>query len=586
MWPSLGFVCHAEQPARRAGEILNYWWYDGGQPDLFRSRKEVQPPTSLRAVIDTNILYDLRGEPERDIEESSVLQEDWLRQDIELCITPEVFNDIALTQDSHLRAARRNAAIQYPKLTALPDAVDGVLQRLRSLIEVRSIEEADLRHLAHAAAANELIFVTRDRALLAASEKLFEESGISVVRPCDVVSFLDDFAADGEYGPARLGQSRFVVERIRDSADANKSGIESFVSKKERPANLRRRLYEFISRPHDREVFRIGSGDRDTLVLGAVNLEVANVLTVELLRFGPFGSNKGTVARAVLDHIVRRAVADGRTAIVFADTIEDSVLEGALLDRHFLALDGRWVRLSVTGVLSTSEAQTALSRLGSEASDAEAAVKRFQEALLHAEATQDAVAYARLERALWPVKIHDAPIPNFIVPIRPTWASQICDIRMASENLFGVAPELALNVECAYYRSCKPIRIGSPARVLWYVSSGQEGHLTKRIRSCSQVTDAMEGLPKEVFRKYRRLGVYNWGDVFELARNRLEARIAAFSFSETEMFTHPIRWRDLQDTLTKQSGKKSPLVSPLRITKECFWSLYEMGTVGRNRAKR
>jgi hypothetical protein len=74
------------------------------------------------------------------------------------------------------------------------------------------------------------------------------------------------------------------------------------------------------------------------------------------------------------------------------------------------------------------------------------------------------------EKALWPIKIKEASIPSFIVPIWPGWAMHLFDSGIGFQDLFGGNPNLIFRVENAYYRSCTPRVISAPGRILWYVS--------------------------------------------------------------------------------------------------------------------
>ena len=75
-----------------------------------------------------------------------------------------------------------------------------------------------------------------------------------------------------------------------------------------------------------------------------------------------------------------------------------------------------------------------------------------------------------LEKLLWPLKIKDAEIPCYIVPIKPYYARELFDTKAAKAELFGVQPSLIWSKENVYYKNVHPNVEKFPARILWYAS--------------------------------------------------------------------------------------------------------------------
>ena len=97
------------------------------------------------------------------------------------------------------------------------------------------------------------------------------------------------------------------------------------------------------------------------------------------------------------------------------------------------------------------------------------------------------------------------------------------------------------------------------------------------LRACSYVDEVQVDKPKELFRRYRRLGVYEWKNIFDLANQNVSQEIMAIKFSHTESFSRPIPWETLQQIL-KVEGCPSRLQSPHRIPSDVFIKLYRKGT--------
>jgi len=194
--------------------------------------------------------------------------------------------------------------------------------------------------------------------------------------------------------------------------------------------------------------------------------------------------------------------------------------------------------------------------------------------LIEACLAKSARSHIEIERFLWPAKIVAGALQSFIVPIRPDWAMHLFDYNMASKTLFGADPRLALNV---YYRASRPYILSAPSRILWYVSQDRKYTESMHIRACSYATEVVAAPPKEMFHRFKRLGIYGWDDIKRIVKGNLEKPVMGFTFSHSELFTRPISWKMLQETLHVKDGKQSQIQSPVRISEECFMELYRIG---------
>lgn len=113
----------------------------------------------------------------------------------------------------------------------------------------------------------------------------------------------------------------------------------------------------------------------------------------------------------------------------------------------------------------------------------------------------------------------------------------------------------------------------SPGRILWYVSSNDGYEGTGNIRACSYVDEVTIGKPKDLYKKFRRLGVYQWKNVFDTAKNDLEHEIMAVTFSDTHLLEQSLEWKIFQAILTRHSIKTN-LQSPVAIGSDVFNDIY------------
>jgi hypothetical protein len=84
--------------------------------------------------------------------------------------------------------------------------------------------------------------------------------------------------------------------------------------------------------------------------------------------------------------------------------------------------------------------------------------------------------------------------------------------------------------------------------------------------------EVVVGKPKEVFKRFSRLGVYQWRDVLAAAGGDINEQLLAFRFAMTERFAHPVSLDDLE-----RLGVSPPIMSPRRITPEQFAEIYRLG---------
>ena len=189
---------------------------------------------------------------------------------------------------------------------------------------------------------------------------------------------------------------------------------------------------------------------------------------------------------------------------------------------------------------------------------------------------QNPLAAWEAEHLLWPAKILGCGIPNYVVPIRPGWAADLFDSGLADGRLWGADADLALNPESVYYRSALNSPFQSVGRVLWYISQAKGEPGSMRIRACSRLNGVFVGRAKDLFREFRRLGVYNWNDVLSTAKGDPEGRIMALKFQGTERFPHTLKWDDFQEIL-RRNGIRSNLQSPIKISETAHAEIYRRG---------
>ena len=580
MWKDLGFVARGEKAGRgRDRTPLTVWWLDHGQPDLFTQVDDAGIETTVAATLDANVFYDLQ-DPETDATvESKALEAPWLTEHLALLVTPELLNEINSHPAPKERERRRVFAYQFKTVNASQHKMEVERARLRRFFEepLSSQDEGDLRHLAWTVAGELQFFITRDGTLLEMEEAMYQECGVHIIRPCDIITHLDSMLGEVEYRPTGLAGTAITWRLAKAKEGEVLAALFLNSAEGERKASLERTLREVLARPRDHEVRVIETDEAEVVALLVCDRSRPEVLHVPLIRVRRDWL-AGTMARHVVFKGVEMSSAEGRTFTRITDKYAGPEIRGSLVENGFSWSKDRWEKTSLCAVETGAGLAARLRSLSKRWGARTEQLLNMAEVLDGALANNDREKLLDIERHLWPAKIADADIPAFIVPIEPKWAERLFDEQLAKQTLFPTEAELIMSYENAYYRAkAWSGGITAPARILWYVSEEGTRDGAKHLRACSRLDEVVIGTPKELFKRFRRLGVYEFKDLVRTAHGDCEGEIMAFRFSATELFSLPIPWDEVKRMRGEEENKSSPIMSPTRITNELFLRLYSKG---------
>ncbi len=577
LWPTAGFVAMDEKLGRsRSGELLTFWWFDHQHPSLFKFADQQLVRSKISAAIDSNVFFDLNDDTRHGSKESKSLMADWLQGEIVLCLTDEILNEINRNPNQLERKSERRFAQEFPTLSSASADVENNLQVLRLLFpgKTRRGDESDIRHLAYAIAGRAQFFVTRDSALLKITDEIRNAFTLSIVRPSELIVQIDELVREAEYQPARVAGSLIQIGRIqsRPSPDL----VETFAQKENR-ADFQQRVNTLLSEPQRFEANVVRDAEERPLAFVVYDRKANNRLEIPIFRIA--NSNlAATLASHLILQTVLFAAKEKRTTTKINDPYLSESVEQALDTGPFVRIGHTWIKFNVSIAETAAELAKRLESITTDDAEERTYLQEVIRAIRQALLAKEARPLLDVERTLWPAKIIDLEIPTFIIPIRPEWAMHLFDEGMAKQTLFGAKPEIALNRENVYYRAAKPRVLSAPGRILWYVSSDKKYQGAMHLRACSRIDEIKVGNPKDLFKQFRRLGIYEWKDVLEVAKGTIENQIMAVRFSETELFDTPIPWDDLQQILARVEGHKSQIQSPVQISNKCFVQIYGQGS--------
>jgi ribosomal protein S18 acetylase RimI-like enzyme/predicted nucleic acid-binding protein len=568
LWPELGFVYLFEKPGRgKDGEKLFIWWLDYNNRLLFSPVEEF-PTTKIRVAMDANIFLDLQAGEERvDAKESHALLADWLQEEIELCITEELKIEINRNPNEQQRTANLAYANNFILLTSNQNEFDDASEKLQRFLPENKTENdrSDRRQLARTIASDVQYFVTRDDKLLRNKEELYETFGLTIIRPSELITRMDELQRESEYQPQRLAGTGLKTRRVQFK---EQDGIEQQFQchdQQESTTDIRRQLRHFLSEPTRYESLITLDENQTPLAIFVYDMYSPDILDIPLFRVRK-GSLGATLARFFIFQFLMTASKGQKKWIYVTDSFLDDVIKDALREDAFVYTDDRWTKL----ILSIADT----------AKDLAHKLRQIPEPFCSLAATledentvTDTLKILDIERMLWPAKIVDADIPTYMVTIELKWAYRLFDETFAKETLFGAEKELMLNRQNIYYRSAKSsVERG---RILWYVTKDERHQWSGGIRACSHIDEVVVGKPEELFRKFRRMGVYTWEDVLQTAKEE-DNTIMAIRFSNTESFVQPIPLTQLREIYTEE-GTTFQAQGIKRISKDLFARLYRIG---------
>lgn len=578
VWPRLGFTARFDEEGRsKEGSTLTFWWIDHHKDDLFSQVGPNRPEEKLEIAIDANVFYDLEFEADPHSHESLALIADWIRPHVNLHLTEEIHNEIDRLNSEEEREKKRRAARNYEFVKSPVDefkkaeeslySFEPLLTNLSDPLDQQ--DESDIRHLARVIGAGFLFFVTRDETLLEVADDLYKQYGVTILRPADLITRLDQLYGEAHSQPRRLAGTRIEVQSTTQYRED--MWFEHFYhhGTTERKSDFARKLRKYTSNPK-RYHCRLILGAEHPLAFIVRDRNAENELRIPFLRLADVRAAT-TVGIHLIFQSIRLATRESRRYVLVADSHLNEELISTLRTDGFVETDRGWLKTALPIATSASEFTGVLSRIG-QANEAPTGYYEEMIELIESSSTNEAQPFSVIEKQFWPAKITDAQIPTYIVPIRPEWARHLVDERLSQDDLFGAKRHLALSREGVYYRSSRESEeITAPGRILWYVSKRP-----KSIRACSRLEEVVVAPPKDLYRRYRRLGVYEWEHVYETADNDVSNEIMALKFSDTEHFDNPIKWDEMQSVLEGE-GINTRLMTPERIPPNVFDQFYATG---------
>ena len=554
MWPKLGFASIGEKPGRSEhGSVLTHWHLSlnsDQQPEL-EFLDAGSSDEAIEVIIDAQIFFDYYEPHSRKTEPSKALHADFWIDSFDLCITDELLNEIDRNDDPEQRRLSRARTGNYRLKRHSMSLLEDYITSLKKVLPAKTqSQESDIRHLAKAAASNVNVFVTRDQGLLKRAPAIAEITNLHVLSPTELIIGMHQLSDAQSYSPDRVSGLRLAWHRFRKE-DFQDFPHDSFLKEGEGKGNFREVLDDFLSNPKRYTCELLKDGEDVVIIRTTLNNSRGRA-NVPLARVAN-SSNRSLFGRFLIADTLARAVHNNQDVVeIKASGISPSLLPD-LLDMGFTSSADGFVKFCFSRCLGRQET-----------------LERITELSPESKAAYEDMFDSELERRCSPLSL-DAEQSYFLIPIRPGYSLHLFDRQQSANDLFGADITVLLRWRNVYYRANTLHRmLTGPARLLWYVS-GQ-----KQVIATSRLDDVVIGKPKELWRRFRKFGVLEWDNLYEMCQGDVSKELMALQFSQTFLFRDRISLSKLR-AIYKEDGANVFLQGPTRVPAKTFKTIFELG---------
>ena len=554
LWPKLGFVALDEMPGRSIEKhLLTRWCLNLAPEDqlnLFRAKTSDE---TLDVVIDAQVFYHLVESVEDHTIPSQALLSDFMVDSLKLWITDELYNEIHRHNDPLKRRKSRARARDLPHVEPAVGAVSYFDGLLRGILPSRNpAEESDIRHLSKTAASDVDVFVTEDQGLLEKADEIRHLTNLQVFSPTRLIIQHHRLAGQSHNIPQPISGLRIQWRPITTD-DLDSFPYEVLLDPGERKGPFRARLNSWLSRPTQFRCELLMSRN-DVLALRIQSREPNRNFTVHLLKVGR-KNDQQRIARLLITDSVSYAVEKNLDTVIYDRSAVSPDLIPYLQETGFTEVGEVYVRFCFSRILSRSDTLSAISKL-------------YPDALPEYSPMSD----LELESRCSPLNLASTGQKTYLVPIRPGYALNLFDREESGYNIFGGDIHLLLRYDNVYYRKKTHHHMfKSPGRILWYVSREK-----KQIVAVSHLDTVEIDSPKALFNRYKRFGILEWRDIYNMCNGDVSSELMVLKFSNTFPFRKSISLKSLRE-LYEAANVSLVLQSPSNIPSHIFRSIYNLG---------
>ena len=553
MWPKLGFVPIDESPGRsKEGHPLTLWRLQLARHDQLELFRANMSDDVLDVVIDAQIFFDF-DRPDGDVTQpSKALISDLFIDSVNLWFTDELLSEINRNRNASEREEARTRARQFFEVKHHPPLVESFVAKLKQILPSQKANQlSDIMHLAKTAASEIDIFVTRDRPLLTKAAQIEEAVNAHVLSPTGLIARLRELSETQPYAPDHVSGLNLSWHRLT-SEDLVAFPFDRFLQHGERPRDLEAKVHSLLSDTPRTEVEVLRSSN-EPIALRGLAYGSPSSLTITFCRVTNSVQSSSIRHFPVAD-VINKAVTKNLDMLKVEDSAVPLDLLATLPEMAFTRYGGGFVRFCLTRYLERDAALSKIAGLLPDCADKYADMSELE-----------------LERSCSPL-ISDAAQNYFLISIRPSYARNLVDRRLSSSDMFGGDPDVLLRWSNVYYRAATQHKmLTAPGRILWYVSGD-----SKEIAAVSHLDEVVLDRPKELFRRFRRYGTFEWKHLYETCGGDISKKVMALLFSHTFPLRRRVPLDDIWEVFD-EDGVARTLQSPRKIQPGTFRKLFRLG---------
>ena len=572
LWERYGFIKKNEVRSRSIEEkYLIKWWYDFNNLDLFQLCEKYSD--KIKVLLDANILIKLRDENLKEYKEVESLVADWLIDEVDYYYAQEMFNEICRDSDKN-RANRTRIFLQnFHEAKFDKSDCSEIEKELQIYLKGTSTNDiSDRKQLAECISAGIEYLITGDKNIHTVKDIIENNYNVLILTPTEFLLEIDQLRNSSEYYPIRLAGAIHTTKKV-DKTELNQLA-DKFLRKTEGElkTELQEKIEKLVKESKDSELKVVLNPKNETIAVWGSKTH-DNELFVPLLRVVD-NNLSVTLFTQLMTDIVEYSIQHNLSKIVISERYISGSWLNIIQAKGFTKIKDNWVKIVLNDFISSNQL---LEKYPFVEEHLETDILKVISSHDNPELRQSLL--YEIERRFFPLKITDVEMPCYIIPIKPYWASQLFDKLAASQMIFGANPEKIWNHENVYYRNIKPVTEKYPARILWYVSSQDSYSRQKSIVATSYLNDMTIDKVKSQFRKYKKFGIYEWKDIYELAKYNIENEVKAIVFSNTEVFQKVIPFDKVTEILLSNGYKRNTFTSPLEVNKDVFKSVYKLANI-------
>jgi len=273
-WEKVNF-CPIKEILGRSqhGYLLTVWWFEYPQNNLFSQSNQLENSAKILVAIDTNIFIDLKEKREK---ESLSLTNDWIDDEIELCVTREIYNEIKRNNNKNIRDECRQFVHNFTLLEFDEQRFNSIIQETHTCFKQNTHrDKSDLKQIVNAIIGGALYFVTRDEYWILQSKYFEENYNLVILRPAVFITEIDERLESSKYEPRKLAGTDITTEVL--SSTSISTIVSTFHQNSSNQGEVRstfkRKLHGYLANPRDCRIYSIKDNSKELLAFFAIDLK-------------------------------------------------------------------------------------------------------------------------------------------------------------------------------------------------------------------------------------------------------------------------------------------------------------------------